>query len=148
MDVQQISDLFMMFNVSADGSMSKQEFVYCWNGWIKKVKYVSDCYNNNKISFRSFNQEARSSSLMSRMTSSAEVYPSPIVRQHRMARKSVSWFQSFYLRTLSCRLLVPSTGCLTQSLSQYTAIVWTGILQTMSHFWTPYTGALLQLTAR
>ena len=37
MDTQQISDLFMIFNVSGDGSMSKQEFVYCWNGWIKKV---------------------------------------------------------------------------------------------------------------
>ena len=32
-----ISDLFMIFNVSGDGSMSKQEFVFCWNGWIKKV---------------------------------------------------------------------------------------------------------------
>lgn len=38
MDTQQISDLFMIFNVSGDGSMSKQEFVYCWNGWIKKVQ--------------------------------------------------------------------------------------------------------------
>ena len=37
MDTQQVSDLFMIFNVSGDGSMSKQEFVYCWNGWIKKV---------------------------------------------------------------------------------------------------------------
>lgn len=37
MDTQQISDLFMIFNVSGDGSMSKQEFVYCWNGWIKKI---------------------------------------------------------------------------------------------------------------
>ena len=37
MDSQQISDLFMIFNVSGDGSMSKQEFVFCWNGWIKKV---------------------------------------------------------------------------------------------------------------
>jgi len=37
MDSQQISDLFMIFNVSGDGSMSKQEFVYCWNGWIKKI---------------------------------------------------------------------------------------------------------------
>merc|ERR1719483_942935 len=26
-----------MFNVSGDGSMSKQEFVFCWNGWIKKI---------------------------------------------------------------------------------------------------------------
>ena len=37
MDTQMISDLFMIFNVSGDGSMSKQEFVFCWNGWIKKV---------------------------------------------------------------------------------------------------------------
>ena len=37
MDTQLISDLFMIFNVSGDGSMSKQEFVFCWNGWIKKV---------------------------------------------------------------------------------------------------------------
>ena len=37
MDAQIISDLFMIFNVSGDGSMSKQEFVYCWNGWIKKI---------------------------------------------------------------------------------------------------------------
>ena len=42
MDTQQISDLFMIFNVSGDGSMSKQEFVYCWNGWIKKV-FSSHC---------------------------------------------------------------------------------------------------------
>ena len=39
MDTQLISDLFMIFNVSGDGSMSKQEFVFCWNGWIKKVIY-------------------------------------------------------------------------------------------------------------
>lgn len=37
MDAQMISDLFMIFNVSGDGSMSKQEFVFCWNGWIKKI---------------------------------------------------------------------------------------------------------------
>ena len=41
MDSQQVSDLFMIFNVSGDGSMSMQEFVYCWNGWITKVKAVS-----------------------------------------------------------------------------------------------------------
>ena len=39
LDSQQISDLFMIFNVSGDGSMSMQEFVYCWNGWITKVRY-------------------------------------------------------------------------------------------------------------
>ena len=38
LDSQQISDLFMIFNTSGDGSMSMQEFVYCWNGWITKVK--------------------------------------------------------------------------------------------------------------
>ena len=38
LDSQQISDLFMIFNVSGDGSMSMQEFVYCWNGWITKVR--------------------------------------------------------------------------------------------------------------
>ena len=38
MDSQLVSDLFMIFNVSGDGSMSKQEFVYCWNGWITKVQ--------------------------------------------------------------------------------------------------------------
>ena len=27
----------MIFNVQGDGSMSMQEFVYCWNGWIKKI---------------------------------------------------------------------------------------------------------------
>ena len=41
MDTQLISDLFMIFNVSGDGSMSKQEFVFCWNGWIKKVDKVN-----------------------------------------------------------------------------------------------------------
>merc|ERR1712227_492577 len=37
LDSQQISDLFMIFNTSGDGSMSMQEFVYCWNGWITKI---------------------------------------------------------------------------------------------------------------
>ena len=27
----------MIFNTSGDGSMSMQEFVYCWNGWITKI---------------------------------------------------------------------------------------------------------------
>ena len=47
MDSQQISDLFMIFNVSGDGSMSKQEFVYCWNGWIKKVTEANPDHHNN-----------------------------------------------------------------------------------------------------
>merc|ERR1711936_1286723 len=37
LDSQQVSDLFMIFNTSGDGSMSMQEFVYCWNGWITKI---------------------------------------------------------------------------------------------------------------
>jgi len=37
MDTSLVNDLFMIFNVSGDGSMSKQEFVFCWNGWIKKI---------------------------------------------------------------------------------------------------------------
>ena len=47
MDSQLVSDLFMIFNVSGDGSMSKQEFVYCWNGWIKKVSNCSLLYCNH-----------------------------------------------------------------------------------------------------
>ena len=43
LDSQQISDLFMIFNTSGDGSMSMQEFVYCWNGWITKVGSGWDC---------------------------------------------------------------------------------------------------------
>ena len=37
MDPQQIADLFMIFNTSGDGSMSKQEFSECYEKWIKKV---------------------------------------------------------------------------------------------------------------
>ena len=51
MDAQLISDLFMIFNVSGDGSMSKQEFVYCWNGWIKKV-----CHHRRMILKRNTNK--------------------------------------------------------------------------------------------
>ena len=37
LDLQLVTELFMVFNTSGDGSMSMQEFVYCWNGWITKV---------------------------------------------------------------------------------------------------------------
>jgi exosome complex component RRP4 len=37
MDSQRISDIFLIFNTSGDGSMSMQEFVFCWNCWIKKI---------------------------------------------------------------------------------------------------------------
>ena len=47
MDTSLVNDLFMIFNVSGDGSMSKQEFVFCWNGWIKKVeqKCLNYCHH-------------------------------------------------------------------------------------------------------
>ncbi len=34
------NELFMIFNQSGDGSMSKQEFAFCWNNWIKRVRVV------------------------------------------------------------------------------------------------------------
>ena len=37
MDSALISEIFLIFNVSGDGSMNIQEFVLCWNKWIKKV---------------------------------------------------------------------------------------------------------------
>jgi len=37
LDSQRVSDIFLIFNVSGDGSMSAQEFVFLWNGWIKKI---------------------------------------------------------------------------------------------------------------
>ena len=40
MDLQQVTELFMIFNVSGDGSMSKQEFVYLYNGWLTKVTFM------------------------------------------------------------------------------------------------------------
>ncbi|TRY73869.1 hypothetical protein TCAL_05063 [Tigriopus californicus] len=37
LDTYMCNDLFSIFNISGDGSMNKEEFVYCWNNWIKKV---------------------------------------------------------------------------------------------------------------
>eukprot|EP00095_Tigriopus_kingsejongensis_P008851 maker-scaffold15_size728074-snap-gene-3.15 protein:Tk08851 transcript:maker-scaffold15_size728074-snap-gene-3.15-mRNA-1 annotation:"pyrazinamidase nicotinamidase" len=37
LDSIMIDDLFAIFNISEDGSMSKDEFIYCWNNWIKKI---------------------------------------------------------------------------------------------------------------
>lgn len=31
------NDLFYIFNKGGDGSMSKEEYHYCWNNWIKKI---------------------------------------------------------------------------------------------------------------
>lgn len=37
MDSALLSEIFLIFNVSGDGSMNIQEFVLCWNKWIKKI---------------------------------------------------------------------------------------------------------------
>ena len=37
MESSQVEDLLSIFNVSGTGSLSKQEFVFCWNEWIKKA---------------------------------------------------------------------------------------------------------------
>ncbi|TRY67685.1 hypothetical protein TCAL_02948 [Tigriopus californicus] len=36
-DAYMCNELFMIFNQSGDGSMSKAEFAYCWNNWVKKI---------------------------------------------------------------------------------------------------------------
>ena len=37
METSEIDELFNIFNVSASGTISKEEFVFCWTEWIKKV---------------------------------------------------------------------------------------------------------------
>ena len=32
-----MEDLLSIFNVSGTGTLSKQEFVFCWSEWIKKA---------------------------------------------------------------------------------------------------------------
>jgi len=36
-DDHMCNEIFNIFNKSGDGSLSKEEFVYCWNNWIKKI---------------------------------------------------------------------------------------------------------------
>ena len=36
LDSQRVADMFMIFNVSGDGSMSRQEFKVCYDSWILK----------------------------------------------------------------------------------------------------------------
>jgi len=36
-DNYMVTEIFNIFNKSGDGSMSKEEFAYCWNNWIKKI---------------------------------------------------------------------------------------------------------------
>ena len=37
MGASDVDELFNIFNVSASGTISKEEFVFCWTEWIKKV---------------------------------------------------------------------------------------------------------------
>ena len=37
MGASDVDELFKIFNVSASGTISKEEFVFCWTEWIKKV---------------------------------------------------------------------------------------------------------------
>jgi hypothetical protein len=37
MESSQVEDLLRIFNVNGTGSISKQEFVFCWSEWIKKA---------------------------------------------------------------------------------------------------------------
>ena len=37
METSEIDELLNIFNVSASGSLTKEEFVFCWTEWIKKV---------------------------------------------------------------------------------------------------------------
>ena len=39
LDSQQLADIFMIFNVSGDGSMSRQEFKFCYDNWIMKGEF-------------------------------------------------------------------------------------------------------------
>ena len=37
METSDVDELFNIFNVSASGTISKEEFVFCWTEWIKRV---------------------------------------------------------------------------------------------------------------
>ena len=39
MDPSMINEIFTIFNVSGDGSMSKSEFSFCYSNWIEKVLF-------------------------------------------------------------------------------------------------------------
>ena len=46
MERSQVEDLLSIFNVSGTGRLSKQEFFFCWNEWIKKASMKNDFVNN------------------------------------------------------------------------------------------------------
>ena len=37
LETSEIDELLSIFNVSASGSLKKDEFKFCWSEWIKKV---------------------------------------------------------------------------------------------------------------
>ena len=37
MESAEVDELLSIFNVSASGGLTKQEFVFCWAEWIKKA---------------------------------------------------------------------------------------------------------------
>ena len=48
-DSSTITELFSIFNVSGDGSMSVEEFRFCYNEWIKKVSQSFRCLNKFNV---------------------------------------------------------------------------------------------------
>ena len=49
-DSSTITELFSIFNVSGDGSMSIEEFRFCYNEWIKKVSQsFTHIFNINSV---------------------------------------------------------------------------------------------------
>ena len=37
LETSELEELLQIFNVSGSGKLSKEEFVFCWSEWIKKV---------------------------------------------------------------------------------------------------------------
>ena len=48
-DSSTITELFSIFNVSGDGSMSIEEFRFCYNEWIKKVSQSFRSLKNSML---------------------------------------------------------------------------------------------------
>ena len=59
LDSQQVADMFMIFNVSGDGSMSRQEFKFCYENWILKGLQPVLQLNSILFIFRSCNLGVR-----------------------------------------------------------------------------------------
>ena len=86
MESAEVDELLSIFNVSASGGLTKQEFVFCWAEWIKKATqtilqqpYISHCC-------RWRGRARRWWWWMSRMTSSRAASPSSTVPPARTGR--------------------------------------------------------------